>query len=90
MASLDVQQGLDLEDNVLEDNVPEDNDRRSEGRHRGPRRVRRLCRRCGKRNAVAARYTWKRRVNRRRHHDLCSQCRRAVRDSARATPPPRH
>ena len=70
--------------------IPASDDRRSEARQRAPRRVQRLCRRCGRRNAVSARYTWKRRVNRHRHHDLCSQCRRAVRDSARATPPPRH
>lgn len=70
--------------------VPKSDERRGEARRHAPRRVEKLCRRCGKRKAIAARYTWKRRVNRRRHHDLCFQCRRAVRDSARATPPPRH
>ncbi len=43
----------------------------------------RLCRRCGKRKALCTRYTRKRRVNRKRHHDLCFQCRRAVRDATR-------
>ncbi len=45
-----------------------------------------LCRRCGRRKAVCTRYTWKRRVNRKRHGDLCFQCRRAVRDAARRCP----
>lgn len=42
-----------------------------------------LCRRCGKRKALCSRYTWKRRVNRKRRHDLCTRCRRSLRDSAR-------
>ena len=42
-----------------------------------------LCRRCGKRKALCSRYTWKRRVNLRRRHDLCARCRRALRDSTR-------
>jgi len=70
--------------------VPESGESRSEARRHAPRRIEKLCRRCGKRKALSARYTWKRRVNRRRHHDLCFQCRRAARDAARATPPPRH
>ena len=41
-----------------------------------------LCRRCGKRKAPS-RDARKRRANRRRHHDLCSRCRRALRDSTR-------
>ena len=46
-------------------------------------RLDKLCRRCGRRKALCTRYTWKRRVNRNRHHDLCFQCRRAVRDATR-------
>ena len=65
--------------------VPEVDGRRDGARRRAARRVRKLCRRCGKRDALAARYTWKRRVNRHLHHDLCFQCRRALRDAARAT-----
>ena len=42
-----------------------------------------LCRRCGKREALCSRYTRKQRVNRRRRHDLCFQCRRALRDATR-------
>ena len=45
-----------------------------------------LCRRCGRRKALCTRYTRKRRVNRKRHHDLCFQCRRAVRDATRSCP----
>ena len=49
-------------------------------------RLDKLCRRCGRRKALCTRYTRKRRVNRKRHHDLCFQCRRAVRDAARSCP----
>ena len=42
-----------------------------------------LCRRCGKRKALCSRDAGKRRANRKRHHDLCSRCRRALRDSTR-------
>ncbi len=42
-----------------------------------------LCRRCGKRKALCSRYTRKRRANLKRHHDLCSRCRRALRDATR-------
>jgi hypothetical protein len=42
-----------------------------------------LCRRCGKREALCARYSRKQRINRTRRHDLCFQCRRALRDSTR-------
>ena len=42
-----------------------------------------LCRRCGKREALCSRYTRKRRVNRHLRHDLCFQCRRALRDATR-------
>lgn len=42
-----------------------------------------LCRRCGKRKALCSRYTWKRRVNLKRRHDLCTRCRRSLRDSTR-------
>lgn len=68
---------------------PEGDERRREIARHASRREGKLCRRCGKRDALAARYTWKRRVNRRRHHDLCFRCRRALRDSERATAPPR-
>ena len=68
---------------------PERDERRRETRRLASRQDRKLCRRCGKRAALAARYTWKRRVNRRRHHDLCFRCRRALRDSERATASPR-
>ena len=68
---------------------PEGDGPRRETRRLASRQDRKRCRRCGKRDALAARYTWKRRVNRRRHHDLCFRCRRALRDSERATAPPR-
>lgn len=42
-----------------------------------------LCRRCGKREALGSRDARKPRANRKKHHDLCSQCRRALRDSTR-------
>ncbi len=42
-----------------------------------------LCRRCGKREALGSRDARNRRANRKRHHDLCSRCRRALRDSTR-------
>lgn len=42
-----------------------------------------LCRRCGKRRALCSRDARKPRANRKRHHDLCSRCRRALRDSTR-------
>lgn len=42
-----------------------------------------LCRRCGKREALCSRDVRKRRANLKRHHDLCSQCRRALRDATR-------
>lgn len=42
-----------------------------------------LCRRCGKREALGSRDARKSRANRKRHHDLCSRCRRALRDSTR-------
>ena len=42
-----------------------------------------LCRRCGKRKALCSRYTRKRKVNLHRRHDLCHQCRRALRDATR-------
>jgi hypothetical protein len=42
-----------------------------------------LCRRCGKREALGSRNAGKPRANLRRHHDLCSRCRRALRDSTR-------
>ena len=42
-----------------------------------------LCRRCGKREALGSRDAGKRRANLKKHHDLCSQCRRALRDSTR-------
>ena len=42
-----------------------------------------LCRRCGKREALCSRDARKRRANVKRHHDLCSRCRRALRDSTR-------
>ncbi len=68
---------------------PEGDERRRETPRHASRREAKRCRRCGKRDALAARYTWKRRVNRRRHHDLCFRCRRALRDSERATAPRR-
>ena len=42
-----------------------------------------LCRQCGRRKALCTRYTRKRRVNRHLRHDLCFQCRRALRDATR-------
>lgn len=42
-----------------------------------------LCRRCGKREALGSRDARNRRANQKRHHDLCSRCRRALRDSTR-------
>ena len=50
---------------------------------RGSTRSETLCRRCGKREALGSRDARKPRANRKKHHDLCSQCRRALRDSAR-------
>ncbi len=54
---------------------------------KGPRgstaRSETLCRRCGKREALGSRDAGKRRANLKKHHDLCSQCRRALRDSTR-------
>ena len=55
-------------------------------RKRSKRRATRsetLCRRCGKREALCSRYTGRRRIDLKRHHDLCAQCRRALRDAAR-------
>ena len=60
-----------------------DADRRSRGSRTRTARHAKLCRRCGRRDAFCTRYTWKRRVNRERHHDLCFRCRRAVRDASR-------
>lgn len=59
-----------------------DVDPRKESRDRTPRSET-LCRRCGKRRALCSRYSRKRRANLKRHHDLCSQCRRALRDATR-------
>ena len=56
---------------------------RRKGSKRRTTRSEALCRRCGKREAVSSRSTRKRRVNLRRRHDLCHQCRRALRDATR-------
>ena len=63
--------------------VSADADQQSRGSRTRTAQRDKLCRRCGRRKALSTRYTWKRRVNRKRHHDLCFQCRRAVRDASR-------
>lgn len=59
-----------------------DAERQKESRERAMRSET-LCRRCGKRKAPCSRYSRKRRANLKRRQDLCSRCRRALRDSAR-------